>query len=142
MNCAESGSESYQEEEKSIVQKPFKKTLFGSLCLFLIQLISVVWVINFMVIDADYYFDCEFRGIDSMCFYGSYPIFGDYDLQSEFFFTNWILCFAWFVILLVYKDQLVGWFMVPSTMQDATHMYVWTKNEVCSNITTYVLPCV
>lgn len=63
-------------------------------------------------------------------FYGSYPIFGDYDLQSEFFFTNWILAFMWFVFLLMYKDQLVGWFMIPSTMQEATHMYVWTKNEV------------
>jgi hypothetical protein len=112
------------------VQKPLKQTMFGTLCLYLIQVVSVVWAINFIVIDADYYWDCEFEGMDNMCFYGSYPIFGDYDLQSEFFFTNWILCFIWCVILLIYKDQLHGWFMIPSTMQDATHMYVWTKNEV------------
>lgn len=128
--CVEAGSE---EQEKSIVQKPFKQTVFGSFCLLLIQLISVVWAINFLVIDADYYWGCEFTGMDNMCFYGSYPIFGDYDLQSEFFFTNWALCFVWFVFLLVYKDQLVGWFMIPSSMQEATHMYVWTRNEVCTH---------
>lgn len=61
------GSEQFQEDDtKSIVQKPFKQTLFGSFCLFLIQLVSVVWAINFLVIDSDYYWGCEFKGMDNM----------------------------------------------------------------------------
>jgi hypothetical protein len=124
--------------EKSIIQKPLQQTLFGKFCLFLIQLNSVVFVINFIVINIDYYWMCQFTGIDNMCFYGSYPLLGGYDMQSKFFFVNWIMSFVWFLILLIYKDQLAGWFMVPTTMEEATHMYVWTKNEVFIFIIRYL----
>ena len=49
----------------------------------LIILVSLGWLVIFLVIIIDQYNDCEFKSIDDACFYGDYFIFGDYDTNSK-----------------------------------------------------------
>lgn len=112
-----------------ILQIPHHTDAFGSVCYFLINMISVSWVILFLVVIVDFYYDCELEGIDALCYYGSYPVFGDYDTNSEYFFTIWVLSLTWYACLLAFKNQLRGWFMIPCAMETATHMYVWSRDR-------------
>lgn len=113
-----------------ILQIPYHTDLFGTACYCIVNIISVSWVLIYLVIIIDFYYDCEVGGIDALCYYGSYPIFGDYDTNAEYFFTTWVLSFVWYAFLLMYKDQLRGWFMIPCDMERATHMYVWSRDIV------------
>jgi hypothetical protein len=113
-----------------LLQIPYHTDLFGTVCYYLVNTISISWVLLFLVLIIDYYYDCELEGIDSLCYYGSYPIFGDYDTNAEYFFTTWVFSLVWYIILLANKDQLRGFFMIPCGMEHATHMYVWSRDVV------------
>lgn len=113
-----------------IIQRPYQICLFGNLCYYLWVMISLSWFLMFLVIIIDYYIDCQVKGIDGLCYYGTYPILGDYDTSSRYFFVVWCLSGVWYALSLIYKDQLQLWFMLPCEMTDATHIYIWTKDEV------------
>ena len=113
-----------------ILQIPYQADVFGTACYCMVNVISVSWLLLFLILIIDFYFDCELEGIDSLCYYGSYPVFGNYDTNAEYFFTVWILSLIWYVSILIFKDQLRGWFMIPCSMEDATHMYVWSRDAV------------
>ena len=119
-----------------IVQRPYCKNTFGTVCHILWTVISVSWVLMYLVIIVDYYIDCQIKGIDNLCYYGTYPIFGDYRTSSEYFFTVWCLSLVWYSVSLLYKDQIQLWFMLPCGMSEATHMYIWTKDDITVESTT------
>ena len=116
-----------------IIQMPYHTDPFGTLCYYLLCFISVGWIVIYFLIIFDFYYDCQLRSIDSLCYYGSYPLLGDYDTNAEYFFTVWCLSTFWFLFGLLYKDQLRGWFMIPCAMENATHMYVWSRDAASSN---------
>lgn len=61
----------------------YKENIFGQICSLLIILVSLGWLIIFLVIIIDQYNNCEFKSIDDACFFGDYFIFGDYDTNSK-----------------------------------------------------------
>jgi predicted P-type ATPase len=113
-----------------IIQRPYQTNQYGNICHALWNIVSISWVLMYFVIIFDYYLDCQVKGVDNLCYYGTYPIFGSHDTSSQYFFTVWCLSSAWYLFSLLYKDQMRLWFMVPCAMTDATHMYIWTKDEV------------
>lgn len=115
---------------EDILQIPYLADVFGTACYYMINVISVSWLLLFFILIIDFYNDCELEGIDSLCYYGSYPLFGNYDTNAEYFFAVWILSLIWYVFILVFNDQLRGWFMIPCSMEEATHMYVWSRDAV------------
>lgn len=117
----------------SILQIPYKVDTFGTICYYLVNLISISWLLIFLVIIVDVYLDCQFRGVDCLCNYGSWPIFGNYDTSAEYFFTTWCLSSVWYLGIVIYRDQLRGWFMLPSSVADATHMYIWSRDNVSAD---------
>jgi predicted P-type ATPase len=117
----------------SILQIPFKSDTFGSICYSLVNLISISWLLIFLVIIVDVYLDCQFRGVDCLCNYGSWPILGDYDTSANYFFTTWCLSTVWYLGIVIYRDQLRGWFMLPCSVAEATHMYVWSRDVISSD---------
>jgi hypothetical protein len=78
---------------------------------------------------VDYYYNCQLTGVDALCFYGSHPVFGDYDTNSQYFITNWFVSLTWFALNLFYKDQISIWCMHPCAMREAGHIHIWTKKE-------------
>lgn len=117
----------------SILQIPYKVDTFGTICYSLVNLISVSWLLIFLVIIVDVYLDCQFRGVDCLCNYGSWPIFGNYDTSAEYFFATWCLSSVWYLGIVVYRDQLRGWFMLPSSVSEATHMYIWSRDNISTD---------
>ena len=117
----------------SILQIPYKVDTFGTICYSLVNLISLSWLLIFLVIIVDVYLHCQFRGVDCLCNYGSWPIFGNYDTSANYFFSTWCLSTTWYLFIVIYRDQLRGWFMLPSSVSEATHMYVWSRDVISSD---------
>jgi predicted P-type ATPase len=132
---AEEDAESKYESisSSSILQIPYKVDTFGTVCYCLINLISISWLLIFLVIIVDVYLHCQFRGVDCLCNYGSWPILGSYDSSANYFFSTWCLSTTWYLFIVIYRDQLRGWFMLPSSVSEATHMYVWSRDVISSD---------
>lgn len=120
--------EDFVEPAQPLLQRPLRRHWFGDLCLWLWSGLSAGFLCMFLVLIVDYYYDCQLGGVDAMCFYGSHPVFGDYDTNSEYFITTWFLALAWFGLNLVCKDRIGVWFMHPCAMMDADHVHVWVGN--------------
>jgi predicted P-type ATPase len=117
----------------SILQIPYKVDTFGTICYSLVNMISISWLLIFLVIIVDVYLHCQFRGVDCLCNYGSWPILGNYDNSANYFFSTWCLSTTWYLFIVIYRDQLRGWFMLPSSVSQATHMYVWSRDVISSD---------
>ena len=60
-----------------------------------------------------------------MCFYGSYPIFGNYARNSTAFFVIWCCSLLSYAQLLLVKDRLRNFFRVPcDASEHATHVSI------------------
>jgi hypothetical protein len=60
----------------------------GDCCIAALVLFTVVLFLLYWVIIADFYWQCEFSGLDNCCLLGAHPIFGDYDVNSKVFFSG------------------------------------------------------
>eukprot|EP00656_Telonema_subtile_P026034 TRINITY_DN28032_c0_g1_i1.p1 TRINITY_DN28032_c0_g1~~TRINITY_DN28032_c0_g1_i1.p1 ORF type:complete len:141 (-),score=46.29 TRINITY_DN28032_c0_g1_i1:34-456(-) len=56
----------------------YRNTVLGGCILLLVVLTSISWVLLYLVVVIDYYWDCELKDMDSFCFFGSYPVFGSH----------------------------------------------------------------
>ena len=61
------------------IVQPLRFDPFGRLGYAILLTISMLFVALFLLMMFDYYWQCQMLGIDALCFYGSYPIFGGYD---------------------------------------------------------------
>ena len=61
----------------------YRKTLRGTVCGVLAALGTAYQVALFIVILTDFYWACEFTGLDNCCLQGAHPIFGDYNVNSK-----------------------------------------------------------
>ena len=121
------------ETNSTFITIPYRSNWFGSICQLWMSILSFGWIAIFIILLVDSYFDCQLKSIDSLCYYGSYPILGTYDSNSEYFFTIWVISVTWFGTLLVYKNQIRGFFMEPCEMLQAEYMYVWSKDALVNS---------
>lgn len=108
---------------KRIVQPLFYGP-FGRLGYGLLLIVSALFPLLFILLLTDYYWMCQVKGIDALCFYGSYPIFGGYTPSSKVLFFLWVTSTAWFAFWLSFQNKIVNQFRVGCDAERATHVYI------------------
>ena len=78
---------------------------------------------------VDYYVDCQMKGIDNLCFYGKYPIFGNYAENSRVFFAAWFALNVWLAVAFFFKNDLRDFFREPCALDDAKLVRVWIADD-------------
>eukprot|EP01062_Namystynia_karyoxenos_P046569 TRINITY_DN3495_c0_g1_i1.p1 TRINITY_DN3495_c0_g1~~TRINITY_DN3495_c0_g1_i1.p1 ORF type:complete len:1335 (+),score=358.47 TRINITY_DN3495_c0_g1_i1:74-4078(+) len=107
------------------LQQPFRESSLGNWCFGLVWATSVSLFLAYLFILADYYNNCELKDWpDNLCFYGNYPIFGNYDQNSEVFFAIWVLSLAWFSVVSLKATQLRNFFRTPCRFEDAEYIEI------------------
>jgi cation-transporting ATPase 13A3/4/5 len=117
-------------ENEDILIIPYQSNTLGDIVNIIINLNSLSLVMILLICIIDYYNDCQFEGIDNLCFFGNNPIFGSYDKNTNFFFAGWILSLFWFATLLVFKNEISVFIKLPCAPAEATHVHVWVKDEI------------
>ncbi|EGB07501.1 hypothetical protein AURANDRAFT_64821 [Aureococcus anophagefferens] len=69
------------------------------------------------------------KGIDNLCFYGKYPIFGNYAENSRVFFAAWFALNVWLAVAFFFKNDLRDFFREPCALDDAKLVRVWIADE-------------
>ena len=67
----------------------YRQDYAGVAALGVVAAFYFMWVALYVIVIAGYYWQCEFKGFNNMCFYGSYPVFGNYARNSTAFFVVW-----------------------------------------------------
>lgn len=57
----------------------FADSTAGQGALLLLALFYLQWIRYYALTIAGYYWECEVEGINNLCFYGSYPVFGSFN---------------------------------------------------------------
>ena len=57
----------------------YHRVVAGEICWWLLILTSLQWICIYVVVLVDTYYSCQLTGIDNLCFFGTYFIFGSYD---------------------------------------------------------------
>ncbi|XP_073391136.1 uncharacterized protein [Physcomitrium patens] len=128
--AAESVIEVEESEGGSNVQfDGYRKVIGGEICWCLLILGPLQWICLYIVVLLDAYYSCQLTGINNLCFYGTYFIFGSYDRNGSVFFTLWCLSAIWFTVLVVYKREMHNWFRLPCALASAHVVQVWAKGQ-------------
>jgi hypothetical protein len=122
----------------------FRTSLLGRGGYLAVWLISFGLLFLYFVLIVDYYNGCQLRGPDAACFYGSYSIFGSYDLNSYIFLSLWCTSLCWVLALLTgcfHRNR----FRRPCSLHDAEWVQVKIKDDTSlgsdvsmSQVTSYV----
>lgn len=80
----------------------YKNNYFGTAAFVIMHSFSCLLFVIYFVLMYDYYFECQIKGIDSPCLYGSYSLF-TYKINSQIFFAVWLFFFVWFLFQIQYK---------------------------------------
>lgn len=82
--AAESVIEVEESEGGSNVQfDGYRKVIGGEICWCLLILGPLQWICLYIVVLLDAYYSCQLTGINNLCFYGTYFIFGSYDRNGS-----------------------------------------------------------
>ena len=104
---------------------PYRDSALGRLCFRLVCATSALWMALYLAVLLDFYWGCQWRGVDALCFFGSYPLSGSYEANSVAFVALWLLCLVWYGALLACKQRVRNWFRVPCSPRDAQFVWVW-----------------
>lgn len=66
-------------EEPLLQFTGYRTVFFGEVCWCLCILMSLQWIAIYLMVLLDTYDKCQVTGIDNLCFYGTYFIFGSYN---------------------------------------------------------------
>jgi cation-transporting ATPase 13A3/4/5 len=86
--------------------KPYKKTMLGEATYLLLISMCIMWFVTLGIIVFDCYNQCQLTGIDAMCFYGNYPVFGSYTPNSYYFFAWWWGAMLWLGMWIYFKEEV------------------------------------
>ncbi|KAK3281415.1 hypothetical protein CYMTET_10789, partial [Cymbomonas tetramitiformis] len=109
--------------------KGYKDHWAGNICYVLMCLTSLHWVVIYAVIIVDNYLGCELGGLDNLCYYGKYYVFGDFHSNSRFFFGTWVLSTTWLLVWITQADRVRLCFRLPCSFGEAELVWVWMKRE-------------
>ena len=97
----------------------FHSSRLGTVALVALGCFYAQWLGLYLVVLVDYYWECELTGLNNMCFYGSYPIFGNYNRNSTVLFGTWLCSLAAYSHLLVYSARLRNFYRLPCAVEAA-----------------------
>ncbi|MCO5602074.1 hypothetical protein L7F22_056201 [Adiantum nelumboides] len=132
------------DNERELQITGYLHTAFGEFCYMLCCVVSLHWVALFILILFDTYNQCEVGGIDNLCFYGNYVIFGSYNFNAVIFFVIWWVAALWFTGWVVNCNKVHNWFRLPCTLSQAHVVNVWAldQREVLSANVSYIIEAV
>ncbi|MCO5592424.1 hypothetical protein L7F22_046427 [Adiantum nelumboides] len=132
------------DNERELQITGYLHTAFGEFCYMLCCVVSLHWVALFILILFDTYNQCEVGGIDNLCFYGNFVIFGSYNFNAVIFFVIWWLAALWFTGWVVNRNKVHNWFRLPCTLSQAHVVNVWAldQREVLSANVSYIIEVV
>lgn len=107
----------------------FQSSKLGSVALVALGCFYVQWLGLYLVVLFDYYWDCELTGLNNMCFYGSYPIFGSFNRNSVVLFGTWCCSLAAYSHLLVFSSGLRNFYRLPCAVEAAQHVAILLPPE-------------
>ncbi|EFJ32188.1 hypothetical protein SELMODRAFT_439526 [Selaginella moellendorffii] len=117
------------EEAKELLVTGYTWSYFGEFCYCVCCLTSLHWLALYVVILFDTYNKCDIGGIDNLCFFGNYFIFGTYELNAKVFFTVWWLSVVWYTTWVLFKGRVHNWFRLPCPLSQATVAFVWARDR-------------
>ncbi|XP_024527352.1 probable cation-transporting ATPase 13A4 [Selaginella moellendorffii] len=117
------------EEEKELRITGYTWSYFGEFCYFLCCLTSLHWILLHSLLLFDAYNKCQVGGVDNLCFYGNYSVFGSYDFNGKIFFVVWWLSAIWFTAWVIFKGRVRFWFRIPCGLESAGVVFIWTRES-------------
>ena len=109
--------------------KTYRNSAMGTFAFTLVPGTAFLAIAIYFVIVVDYYWGCQLKGIDALCFYGSYPLSGGYAGNSMFFFVFWWVALVFFSSLLIMKVKVRNFFREPCSARLAQYVWVWVPLE-------------
>lgn len=88
-----------------------------------------LWLGVAFIVLLDYYDGCQFTGVDNLCFYGDYLIFGGWTTNSELLFQSWWLMLLWFLPLIALRNQIGTFFKDRCQLCEAEFVWVWVPDQ-------------
>ena len=107
----------------------FQSSRLGSVALVALGCFYAQWLGLYLVVLVDYYWECELTGLNNMCFYGSYPVFGSYNRNSTVLFGTWLCSLAAYSHLLIYSARLRNFYRLPCAVAVAQHVAILLPPE-------------
>ncbi|KAL3158258.1 hypothetical protein ABBQ38_010509 [Trebouxia sp. C0009 RCD-2024] len=108
----------------------YRRSIFGLIGYSLCCLVSASCTALFVLVLYDYYRNCQVSGIDGLCFYGDYYIFGSFDFNSKIMFAIWWLTAVWFFTWVLNYGKVRNWFREVCYVGQAGNVHVWAPAEV------------
>jgi cation-transporting ATPase 13A3/4/5 len=112
----------------------YRDSRVGNLAWASIWAFSLLLVSLWLAILVDKYANCQVYGIDTQCYYGSYPITGDGTKNQWVFFCLWWIWLLWFGLLLANTSWLRNWFREPCRIENA--QFIWIRKYNAAEVLT------
>ena len=110
---------------------PYRSSVLGRCGLVGAAAFYLQWIYLYVLILVDNYYDCQFGGINNLCFFGSYPLFGTSMRNELAFFVCWWCSLLAFLHLLWCADRLLDFFRLPCALDEATHLSILPPADEC-----------
>ena len=89
----------------------------------------VLWLLVVLGVLIDYYDGCQLTGIDNLCFFGDYFLFGGWIINSELLFQSWWLMLLWFLPLIALRGKISTFFVDRCKLCEAELVWVWVPDQ-------------
>lgn len=66
-------------ESENVQMLGYKSAWLGDICVFGMRFVSFFVMLMFLAVIVDFYHGCEVEGLDNLCFFGNYFLFGNAD---------------------------------------------------------------
>jgi len=116
-------------EEGQVAMVAMQDNMFGTICNFLVSNVYTVMAMWYLTILLDTYWNCQLKGPDNLCFYGSRPIFGHKFTDAQIFFSWWCVALSWNLVMFFKGKYIRNFFRSECLFTEATHISVLAKNK-------------
>jgi len=107
----------------------YKNHLMGTITFGSLWAVSISILVAWLVLFIDYFHKCEWGGIDNLCFFGDYYIFGSYTVNSEVMMFIWVFGLLWYGFIIVMASKFRNLCRLPCSLREAEYVWVWRKTE-------------
>lgn len=115
----------------------FSDKTLGTIAFWALHSITVLLFLMYFIVLTGYYYGCDMTGIDALCLYGDWYIFGTGALNGNIFFVLWCCFFVWFAFLLYVKPTLRNFFRLEEQLSLCGFVQVTVPSEDSQVITLY-----
>ena len=115
---------------ETVMMSGHHSCLLGDVCYYGVYFATVMGMIWYLLIIVDTYNDCEIKGMDTLCWFGDFVLFGTETNDQWIFFTWWCCVTSWNIFLFVHGRKLRNFFRIDCEMSEAEFITCTKKQEV------------